>query len=120
MPAKSLYLRERAIRAALLGEPFSHGPVLSVGLDTSKGEVAAADYSRQPITFVGDGEGGASNSAAVQFAPPTSDWGAITGFTIRTADGTIPLYGATFPEPVLTRINVPFLLDIGAVRVVEI
>jgi hypothetical protein len=103
MAAMSNYLENALINATLRNTTYTSPSTVYVGLfltdptDAGTGtEVSGGSYARKAMTFGAPSNGASLNSAAVEFAQATANWGTITHFAIFDAltSGNMLYHGA--------------------------
>ena len=88
----SNYLENAVINAVLRNTSYTSPSVVYVGLFTSDPtdagsgtEVAGGSYARVAVTFGAPSNGVSTNSAAVEFAQATANWGTVSHIGIHDA-----------------------------------
>lgn len=121
--SKSNYWKMAALNAALRGTNFTAPTSVYVALYTSDPtaadtgqEVTGGAYARQAVTFsaptTGSNLATTSNTADVNFAIATTDWGLVTHIGLRSAatGGNLLYHGpVTAPRTILTNDRARFL-----------
>lgn len=92
MAEMSNYLENALINATLRNTSYTSPSVVYVGLFTSDPtdagsgtEVAGGSYARVAVTFGAPSNGVSTNSAAVEFAQATANWGTVSHIGIHDA-----------------------------------
>jgi hypothetical protein len=92
MAEMSNYLENAVINAVLRNTSYTSPSVVYVGLFTSDPtdagsgtEVAGGSYARVAVTFGAPSNGVSTNSAAVEFAQATANWGTVSHIGIHDA-----------------------------------
>ena len=108
----SNYLADKLIDATVRNTPYDTPAKAWVALYTTDptkedvgAEVSEASYNRQPITMNVPVEGVSENSAQIDFAEATSNWGMVTHIGIRDQayDGNLLYFTAIAnPKNILT------------------
>ena len=88
----SNYLENAVINAVLRNTSYTSPSVVYVGLFTSDPtdagsgtEVSGGSYARVAVTFGAPSNGVSTNSAAVEFAQATANWGTVSHIGIHDA-----------------------------------
>ncbi|MEI7027160.1 phage tail fiber protein [Paenibacillus sp. y28] len=129
--SKSNYFKTATLNAALRGQSFTAPSTVYIALYTSNPtaadtgqEVSGGAYARQPVTFsaptAANDLASTSNTADVNFAVATADWGTITHIGLRSAatGGNLLYHGAvTSPRTILANDRARFLA--GSIKVDE-
>ena len=116
----SNHLADKLIDATVRNIPYDTPEDVFIALYTTDptkedigAEVSEASYNRQPISMTVPVEGQSENSAQIDFAEATSNWGMVTHIGIRdqASDGNLMYFTAIDnPKNILTgdqfRINV--------------
>ena len=108
----SNYLADKLIDATVRNIPYDTPEDVFIALYTTDptkedvgSEVSEASYNRQPITMNVPVEGVSENSAQIDFAEATSNWGMVTHIGIRDQayDGNLLYFTAIAnPKNILT------------------
>jgi hypothetical protein len=92
MAEMSNYLENAVINAVLRNTSYTSPTTVYVGLFTSDPtdagsgtEVAGGSYARVAVTFGAPSNGVSTNSAAVEFAQATANWGTVSHIGIHDA-----------------------------------
>ncbi len=92
MAEMSNYLENALINATLRNTAYTSPSTVYVGLYTSDPtdantgtEVSGGSYARVAVTFGSPSNGASTNSAAVEFAQATGNWGTVTHIGILDA-----------------------------------
>ena len=92
MSEMSNYLENALVNGTLRGTTYTAPTTTYLALYTSDptdadvgSEVSGGSYTRQSITFGAPSNGTSTNSAAIEFAQATADWGIVSHVGIRDA-----------------------------------
>ena len=92
MSEMSNYLENALVNGTLRGTTYTAPTTTYLALYTSDptdadvgSEVSGGSYTRQSITFGAPSNGASTNSAAIEFAQATADWGIVSHVGIRDA-----------------------------------
>lgn len=103
MSQLSNYLENALFNAVLRNTAYTSPVTVYLALYTSDptdadagAEVSGGSYARVSAAFTAPSNGAGDNSAQLNFATPSADWGTVTHWGIRDAStsGNLLLYGA--------------------------
>lgn len=124
---KTNYLETQLLNHVLRATPYSAPSTIYVALYTSAPgeagggtEVTGGSYTRQSVAFTAPAPDSVSNTADVNFAVATADWGHIVAFALldQAVGGNMLYYSTlTAPRDVLT--NDQFRFPLGQLLVAE-
>ncbi len=79
-------------------------------------EVVGGSYSNPTVAFSAPTNGILSNSGAIVFPTPTTDWGIVEGIGIYDSSKTFPMWFSDI-EPIEITTGKVFRLEIGAIEI---
>ncbi len=125
MAEMSNYLENALINATLRNTAYTPAATVYVGLYTSDPtdantgtEVSGASYARVAATFGAPSDGASSNTAAIEFAQATTEWGTVgwIGILDASTSGNL-LYHSPLDAAKLIEIGDVFKIAIGNLTV---
>lgn len=125
MAEMSNYLENALINATLRNTAYTPAATVYVGLYTSDPtdantgtEVSGASYARVAATFGAPSDGASSNTAAIEFAQATTEWGTVgwIGILDASTSGNL-LYHSPLDATKLIEIGDVFKIAIGNLTV---
>lgn len=125
MAEMSNYLENALINGTLRNTAYTPAATVYVGLYTSDPtdantgtEVSGASYARVAATFGAPSDGASSNTAAIEFAQATTEWGTVgwIGILDTSTSGNL-LYHSPLDATKLIEIGDVFKIAIGNLTV---
>lgn len=125
MAEMSNYLENALINGTLRNTAYTPAATVYVGLYTSDPtdantgtEVSGASYARVAATFGAPSDGASSNTAAIEFAQATTEWGTVgwIGILDASTSGNL-LYHSPLDATKLIEIGDVFKIAIGNLTV---
>jgi hypothetical protein len=125
MAEMSNYLENALINGTLRNTAYTPAATVYVGLYTSDPtdantgtEVSGASYARVAATFGAPSDGASSNTAAIEFAQATTEWGTVgwIGILDASTSGNL-LYHSPLDAAKLIEIGDVFKIAIGNLTV---